>query len=164
MKRGKILKVRPFNMANFSGGSAYLPLDLFFDLVLLIPYYMLMALIVMGRNKKGEDSDEAYDNYKLNARLNKIVLPIISVMAILWIAASFYFIKMDYNDFKSGLLLILICGVAPGVITYFSLKMVVTKYDNITNDTFLYKGLRYVFLFSLVFLAFGIFGIMIALG
>jgi len=85
-------------------------------------------------------------------------------MAILWIAASFYFIKMDYNDFKSGLLLILICGVAPGVITYFSLKMVVTKYDNITNDTFLYKGLRYVFLFSLVFLAFGIFGIMIALG
>ena len=56
MIKGRILRIRPFNMANFSGGSGYLPVYYFLELFAMVPYYFFMVELVEFKNK-GNDKE-----------------------------------------------------------------------------------------------------------
>lgn len=54
-EKRRILKVRPFNMANFSGGSGYLVFSLIYQAMAILPAMIIIwatSLISLKKNKK----------------------------------------------------------------------------------------------------------------
>jgi len=84
-EKKKILRVRPFNMANFSGGSSFVALFAMYGLFLSFPATLLLW-IGMAVPLKAEDGTL---NYRiLRRRLHLILLPICVVLFAVW----FYFL------------------------------------------------------------------------
>lgn len=139
MKKGRILKIRPFNMANFSGGSGYLPVYYFLELFAMVPYYFLMVGLVAIKNKDGQTS---YDKGKLVKSLIRVVLPVMLVLAILWTAYMIY-IGVGYNSIKYSLPLSLLVGLMPFIVIICSLGLVIgtSRYGYRTNFS---RGVLYV--------------------
>lgn len=50
MKR-RILKIRPFNMANFSGGSGYMGFTFYIELFLMVPFHLLALLALLKKER-----------------------------------------------------------------------------------------------------------------
>lgn len=60
-EKSKILKIRPFNMANFSGGSGYLVFSLLYQAMAIFPAMVLIwagSLIKLPKNDDGETVKE----------------------------------------------------------------------------------------------------------
>ena len=81
-KRGQLLRIRPFNMANFSGAGGYIPLMAMFGACFSFPatFFLWTGLVVSLKNEDGKL------NYSiLKRRLNRIILPICIASSIPWI-------------------------------------------------------------------------------
>jgi hypothetical protein len=72
-KKEKLLRIRPFNMANFSGGSYYMPVVAFLGMVVSFPATLLLWL---GTARALKKEDGTLDYAILKRRLNRIVLPV----------------------------------------------------------------------------------------
>jgi len=75
----KLLRIRPFNMANFSGGSGYMPLWAMMGAIVSLP---AMALLWTGMAISLRNVNGMLDYNILKKRLNSIVLPICLVLFI----------------------------------------------------------------------------------
>jgi hypothetical protein len=141
MKKGRILKIRPFNMANFSAGSGYLPVMYFLDLIALIPYYRIMVNLTA---KKNEDGLRPCERTELFKRLFKNILPFMFLSAVAWTA--FMLIEnMGYSGIKSCLPLYLLCGFMPFVVVFSSLFLAIaTNNRNMSWGYLLTAGILFV--------------------
>ena len=82
-KRKRILRIRPFNMANFSGGSGYMPLFALNEAIVFIP---ITVMIWTGMAAALKKEDGSLDYQRLKRRLTRILLPICAVL----FALAFY--------------------------------------------------------------------------
>jgi len=88
-ERPKIIKIRPFNMANFSGSYSYIFLFVILGVMVIVPAVTAIALglmfnwLVIIRPAKLDDNILNYDI--LRERLNRILLPICSVLYLILI-------------------------------------------------------------------------------
>ena len=81
-EREQLLRIRPFNMANFSGAGGYIPLLAVFGVFYSFPatFFLWTGLAVSLKKE-----DEKLNYFILKRRLQRIVLPICMVYTILWI-------------------------------------------------------------------------------
>ena len=78
-KRERLLRLRPFNMANFSSGSSFLGMFAFLSMINTLP----MILILWAGLAIPMNFEEDKDNSLLKRRVNRIVLPICVVLFVL---------------------------------------------------------------------------------
>lgn len=83
--KGRILRIRPGQLANFSGGAGYMPFILIFSLPASILFGIISSLILQRRAKRSLEQDdnprtELYD-FGQYAFLHTIVCIIIAVIA-----------------------------------------------------------------------------------
>ena len=72
-KKERILRIRPFNMANFSGGYGYMPVFALYAMIIAVPATLIILAGCASSIKKGN----GMLNYQiLKRRLNYIMLPI----------------------------------------------------------------------------------------
>jgi len=72
-EKEKLLRVRPFNMANFSAGSYYMPLIALLGMLVSLP---ATALLWLGMARALKKEDGTLDYAILKRRLNRIALPV----------------------------------------------------------------------------------------
>jgi len=97
MKKKKILRIRPFNMANFSGGSGYLPIYAIFGFVFSFP---ITFFICLGMAAIPYDAEGLLDTTAIRKKLVKIILP----LCVLIFGFLFYSLADTnrlYGDFKA---------------------------------------------------------------
>ena len=102
-KRRNVFRIRPFNMANFSGAGGYIPLFAVMGFIASLPATLLMwtGLALSARNL-----DDSLKQPLLERRLRRVILPICAALGtILIIAMCFTYI--DQTSFY---------GTSPGVI------------------------------------------------
>lgn len=114
-----ILRLRPFNMANFSGGSYYVPFFSTFAIIASAPLSLLLWLgLALPLKKEGENLD--FQLIKL--RIKRLVIPLIIIMFIagLIILPSFL---AKYSDILFYFLSVIWGAAAPGLVLYLSLLL-----------------------------------------
>ena len=115
VKKEKILRIRPFNMANFSGGSGYMPLFAIFGAIAFIP----AALLLWTGLAISMETENGTLNYQiLKRRLNGILLPICIVLFALW---GGFLTTTVYGSILAYGLAILWCAAVPTLGIYCSI-------------------------------------------
>lgn len=117
-EKNKILKVRPFNMANFSGGSGYLVFSVLYQAVAIFPAMVLIwfaSLIKLPKNDAGE-----IDKERAGKRFYFISIPI---SVILIIIATVFAFTMNYGTFFEYWFEVILVVLVPTVSTFFILKI-----------------------------------------
>ena len=93
MSKEKLLRIRPFNMANFSGTVGYMPIYALFAMIASFPATFFVWAGIAGSLKK-EDGSMEYQILK--RRLNRILLPI-CIIAFVLCFIPFSFNVLDYG-------------------------------------------------------------------
>lgn len=122
MKRNKekqrILKIRPFNMANFSGGSGYLVFSIIYQAMAMLPAMVIIWLTSLIRLPKLENSDEI-DYDKAVRRYNIISIPLCVIIAIFGVIMACI---NNYGTFKEYWIEILFIGIVPAICLFFIIR------------------------------------------
>lgn len=116
-KRKKILRIRPFNMANFSGGSGYLFVGFLYGVFSSFPIILITWLgAVLPLDKK----EGGLDYEKLKHRINCIALPI----CLIGFVILFYLgVSSNYGSFWAYLPEAVWGAFVPTVGTYYALRI-----------------------------------------
>ncbi len=118
-RKKKILKVRPFNMANFSGGSGYLVFSLIYQFYALLPATVLVWLLTLVKLPKDENGNIISN--KASKRFDAVTIPLTIVFiigAVIFAAYSCY----GYGDLLVYSPLIIFIGIAPALCSFFILR------------------------------------------
>jgi len=149
IKRGKILRIRPFNMANFSAGSGLLPLFAVFGAIVSIPVTLSLVSGVVNSIKK-EGGNLNYQSIKDDMKRSALreCIAIFVVLAVL--NASFIFGSIfEYWP------IILWSAAIPTLGMYFSVlysaKYVAGSRD-LTKGNWQLFAIVFVILFAIMFL------------
>lgn len=116
-EKNKILKVRPFNMANFSGGSGYLVFSVLYQTAAILPgmvFIWLASLIKLSKNEAGET-----DEGKACKRFYFVSVPVSVVLILIAAVLAFSF---NYGTFQEYWFEIILIVLAPSVSAFFILK------------------------------------------
>ena len=113
----KILRVRPFNMANFSGGSGYMPMFAFFSAICAVPAAILlwtgMALPIKTENGQ-------LDYAIIKRRMLRIVLPVCIAAYIFLVYISAQSVSSYSDNYWDYGLAILVSAVFLTFVPYLS--------------------------------------------
>jgi len=82
-KRAKILRLRPYNMANFSGGSYYMPLYALLEAFAFVP--LLLFLCFFYGISVNADEEGKMDFPVLKRRLQRTLLPLCLVLSVIYV-------------------------------------------------------------------------------
>ncbi len=116
-EKGRILKVRPFNMANFSGGSGYLVFSLIYQAMAILPAMIIIwffSLIRLPKNDTGE-----IEQAKAGKRFYYISVPISVILII--IATVFAFVS-NYGTFLEYGFEVILIALVPTVSAFFIIR------------------------------------------
>lgn len=117
-EKKKILKVRPFNMANFSGGSGYLIFSIFFQIALL-PATLIVWLLSLVKLPK--DDEGKLVESEARKRFRVVATPLFVVSTIVFLIVAVY-CCWGYGSLLIYGFEILFAGAVPSVCTFFILK------------------------------------------
>ncbi|MCM1115645.1 MAG: hypothetical protein NC397_09135 [Clostridium sp.] len=137
----KILKIRPFNMANFSGGSGYLVFSVIYQAAAILPAMAIIWLVSLLKLPKYHNSD-VIDTDKAAKRFYAISIPLSVILIIVGIILACSF---NYGDFSQYWIEILFVGIAPTICLFFIMrfchKKIVEEYCNTAPMILLSIGL-----------------------
>lgn len=117
-EKKKILKVRPFNMANYSGGSGYLIFSIFFQIALL-PATLIVWLLSLVKLPKDDEGKLVESEARKRFRL--VATPLFVVSTIVFLIVAVY-CCWGYGSLLIYGFEILFAGAVPSVCTFFILK------------------------------------------
>lgn len=117
-EKRKILKVRPFNMANFSGGSGYLVFSVIYQAMAILPAMIIIWFTSLIKLPKLENSDE-FDYDKAVKRYNIISIPLCIIIAIFGVIMACI---GNYGTFEEYWIEIFIIGLVPAICLYFIVR------------------------------------------
>ncbi len=117
-EKKKILKVRPFNMANYSGGSGYLIFSVFFQIALL-PATIIVWLLSLVKLPKDDEGKLVESEARKRFRL--VATPLFVVSTIVFLIVAVY-CCWGYGSLLIYGFEILFAGAVPSVCTFFILK------------------------------------------
>ena len=145
-ERARLLRIRPFNMANFSGAGGYIPFMAIYGAFITVPATLLLWAGLAASLKK-EDGKLNYSILK--RRLNIFVLPICLAATIPWII----FCYEQISFYGSGVSVVLTAILVTAVHTvgmyftiYFSAQWLEKRNDLTKKKWFLYTLLCAVLL------------------
>lgn len=117
-EKRKILKVRPFNMANFSGGSGYLVFSVIYQALAIFPAMVIIWLASLIKLPK-DYSFDVVDTDKAAKRYYAVSIP----MCIILIGIGI-FLACDFNYgtfFEYGIEALFV-GITPAVCMFFIMR------------------------------------------
>lgn len=117
-EKKKVLKMRPFNMANFSGGSGYLIFSIFFQIALL-PATLIVWLLSLVKLPKDDEGKLVESEARKRFRL--VATPLFVVSTIVFLIVAVY-CCWGYGSLLIYGFEILFAGAVPSVCTFFILK------------------------------------------
>ncbi len=117
-EKRKILKVRPFNMANFSGGSGYLVFSIIYQAMAMLPAMIIIWLASLIKLPQLEDSNEI-DSDRAVKRYNIISIPLCIIISIVGVIMAY---TSNYGTFSEYWIEILIIGIVPAICLYFIVR------------------------------------------
>jgi hypothetical protein len=126
-KKEKILRIRPYNMANYSGGSGYMPLFAMFGMIVSFPA-TLFIWTVMATSIKKEDGKLDYQILK--RRLNRIILPICLFPFVICVIIFVPMVLSYGGNLLAYGLEILWCSAIPTIGVYCSLLLSARMLNN----------------------------------
>ncbi len=151
--RKKILKVRPFNMANFSGGAGYLIFSIMYQLALLPAAFIIWFLTLI---KLPKDADGNIIINKASKRFNMITIPFTVIFIIAMTAAAIYSCY-GYGSLLVFGIEIAFIGITPTLCSFFVLrhfhKEVVNGKMSISKAIFISLGLIISVLIGVLFIS-----------
>ncbi|MCH5320673.1 MAG: hypothetical protein J1E36_02850 [Eubacterium sp.] len=118
-EKRRIIKVRPFNMANFSGGSGYLVFSLIYQTFALLPGVLIVWFLTLIKLPKDENGNIIVD--RACKRFYAVTIPI----AVLFIIASVIlaiYCCAGYGDLSVYAVEIAFIGIAPTLCSFFVLR------------------------------------------
>ena len=119
-KKEKLLRIRPFNMANFSGGSGYMPLFAMFGMIASFPATLFLWMGIATSLK----TEDGYLDYQiLKRRINRIVLPICLVLLVICVMVFVPMVLSYGGNLLAYGLEILWCAAIPTIGMYCSLLL-----------------------------------------
>lgn len=124
-EKRRILKVRPFNMANFSGGSGYLVFSLIYQAMAILPAMIIIwatSLISLKKNKKKED----FDSKRAVKKYCAISIPVCIALAIVGLALGYYCLD-GYGELFEYFIEWIIIGIVPSLSMFFIIKFCYKK-------------------------------------
>ncbi|MCL2046445.1 MAG: hypothetical protein FWG88_08685 [Oscillospiraceae bacterium] len=152
-KRARILRIRPFNMANFSGAGGYIPLIALFGWIVSLP----ATLSIWTGTAIGLDINSNEINLNvIKTRLLKLVLPFSIIAAVFWII----FCVIQISSYGNSLLifiLIIWTLLIHTIGVYFPIYLSAKILDNMNRLTKA-KWFMLMFLFSAVMVVVSICG------
>lgn len=153
-EKRKILKVRPFNMANFSGGSGYLVFSLIYQAVAILPAMIIIWFSSLLKLPK-HYGYEVIDTDKAAQRYYAVSIPICVVLIVIGIALACY---SNYGTFREYWIEILFVGITPTVCLFFIMRFCHKK---IVADG---KSVVSMVVLSLVLMVFVLLGVLLISG
>lgn len=117
-EKKKILKVRPFNMANYSGGSGYLIFSIFFQIALL-PATLIVWLLSLVKLPKDDEGKLIESEARKRFRL--VATPLFVVSTIVFLIVAVY-CCWGYGSILIYGFEILFAGAVPSVCIFFIMK------------------------------------------
>lgn len=117
-EKRKILKVRPFNMANFSGGSGYLVFSVIYQALAIFPAMVIIWLAALIKLPK-DYSFDVVDTDKAAKRYYAVSIPmcIIIIGIGIFLACDF-----NYGTFFEYGIEVLFVGITPTVCMFFIMR------------------------------------------
>lgn len=117
-EKRKILKIRPFNMANFSGGSGYLVFSIIYQAMAMLPAILIIWLVSLIKLPRIDGSEEI-DRDKAVKRYNVIAIPLCILVAIIGFVLACI---SNYGTFMEYWIEILIIGIVPSVFLFIIVR------------------------------------------
>lgn len=117
-EKQRILKVRPFNMANFSGGSGYLVFSIVYQALAILPAMVIIWLASLIKLPKLDESGEI-DCKKAVKRYNIVAVPLCVIIAIIGLIFAYV---GNYGTFGEYWIEIFLVGLAPAICLYFIVR------------------------------------------
>lgn len=117
-EKRKILKVRPFNMANFSGGSGYLVFSVIYQAMAIFPAMVIIWLASLIKLPKDYAFD-AVDTDKAAKRYYAVSIPMCILLIGIGIFLAFDF---NYSTFLEYGIEVLFVGITPTVCMFFIMR------------------------------------------
>jgi len=146
-KNEKILGIRPFNMANFSGGSGYMPIMSILGAVVSLPATLFIGMGMASSSKTG---DGKLDYQILKRRLNRIALPICLVMFFFFALAG---VDSVYGDIWAYIPACLWGAAFPTVGIYLALSLsakVLSSGSNLSTGMWLVLSIVFIVLIAVL--------------
>lgn len=117
-EKKKILKIRPFNMANFSGGSGYLVFSIVYQAMAILPAMVIIWFASLIKLPRLDENDEI-DCTRAAKRYKLIAIPLcIAIAAIGVIMACIG----NYGTFSEYWIEIFIIGLVPSICLFFIVR------------------------------------------
>lgn len=116
-EKRRIIKVRPFNMANFSGGSGYLIFSLIYQAFAILPAALIIWAISLIKLPKNEDGET--DVYRAGKRFYAVAIPF---SVILIVIAAVLAVITNYGTFLEYWFEIFIITFAPTLCAFFIIR------------------------------------------
>lgn len=117
--RKRILKIRPFNMANFSGGSGYLIFSLFYQALALLPGVLIVWLMTLFKLPKNENGEIITS--RASKRFYSVTIPLTVIFIIAATVLSAY-LCYGYGSLSVYAAEIALIGIAPALCSFFVLR------------------------------------------
>jgi len=148
-KRKQLLRIRPFNMANFSGAGGYIPMVALFGAIFSFPatFFLWAGLAISLKKEDGKLNFSI-----LKRRLNRFVLPICLASSIPWIIfcinqLSFYGSSLSVNMLTIWVSAVHSIGMYLPI--FFSAKLLNDR-NNLTKDNWLLLTLAFAVLMVII--------------
>ena len=118
-EKRKILKIRPFNMANFSGGSGYLIFSLIYQAFALLPGALIVWFLTLIKLPKDENGNIITS--RASKRFYAVTIPITVLFIIASVILAIY-CCVGYGDLSVYAVEIAFIGIAPALCSFFVLR------------------------------------------
>ena len=152
-EREQLLRIRPFNMANFSGAGGYIPMLAMYGAFFSFPATFLLWTGLAASLKK---ENGKLDYFILKRRLKRIVLPICMALIIPWIV----FCKNQLSSYGSSPSAVMLAFWTSAVLSVgiylpiFWAAKLLDKRGNLTKG----KWLSLTFAFAVLMVVIGVVG------
>lgn len=157
---GKVLKVRPGHLANFSGGAGYMPFIIIFSVPASFICNLISNIIIFmaARKIKKKENDEKADSYivalaEFNSYAKKNMTVTLIISLILSIVFFIMGISMVYSDKLMYIIPAIILSIGPIIAYVLSIKYLLSvtckkgfKKVNFLWSNLIYFGLLVVFI------------------
>lgn len=117
-EKRKILKVRPFNMANFSGGSGYLVFSVIYQALAILPAMVIIWLAALIKLPK----NYAFDVVDIDKAAKRYYAVSIPMCIILIGIGIFLACDFNYGTFFEYGIEVLFVGITPAVCMFFIMR------------------------------------------
>ncbi len=115
----RIIKVRPFNMANFSGGSGYLLFSLIYQAFALLPGVLIVWLLTLIKLPRDENGDIIVE--RAAKRFYSVTIPVTVLFIIASVVFAIYCCE-GYGDLSVYAVEIAFIGIAPTLCSFYVLR------------------------------------------